>query len=180
MSKLKNIDLRIVSELMKNSKISDRQLAKKIGVSQPTVTRRRVRLEKQGLIEYTAIPNLAKLGYEIMAFSFSSWTTEAFTKLLQTGEFKRQVQLFLSKHPNVIFATTGGSGLDGMNSASISIHKDFADYAILAREIRNTWGKYVAEFKSFIFALNSEDVVRQITFKHFPQHIQSTVAKTKA
>jgi len=180
MFKLKDIDLKILFDLMKNSKISDRKLAKKLGVSQPTITRRRTRLEKQGLIEYTAIPNLAKLGYEIMAFSFSRWTTEALTKLLPTREFERQVQLFLSKHPNVIFATTGGSGLDGLNSVSISIHKNFADYERWAREIRSTWGEFVAEFKSFIFALDSKDVVRQITFKYLPEYIQSTLEKTKA
>jgi DNA-binding Lrp family transcriptional regulator len=47
MSTLKDVDLKILSELMKNSKASDRQLAKKIGVSQPTVTRRRARLERE-------------------------------------------------------------------------------------------------------------------------------------
>ena len=40
MQNLKSIDYKILFALMKNSKISDRQLAKEIGVSQPTVTRR--------------------------------------------------------------------------------------------------------------------------------------------
>lgn len=181
--KRKKVDLEILCELMKNSKISDRQLGKTIGVSQPTVTRRRSRLEKEGLIEYTAIPNLAKLGYEILAFSFSKWTHQALTELLPVEEFRKQVRRFFSKHPNVIFATAGGSGLGGlggMDAASISIHKNFTDYTRWVEDIRSTWGKYVAKFESFIIPLNTEDVVRQITFKHFPEHLQSTSAKSQA
>jgi DNA-binding Lrp family transcriptional regulator len=48
---------------MKNSRKSDRQLARAIGTSQPTVTRIRSRLEKEGYIkEYTMIPDFGKLG----------------------------------------------------------------------------------------------------------------------
>jgi DNA-binding Lrp family transcriptional regulator len=68
--KLKDIELRLISELVKNSRRSDRELAKRLGISQPTVSRTRVRLEKQGLIDYSAIPNLAKLGFEIIAVTF--------------------------------------------------------------------------------------------------------------
>lgn len=42
---MKSIELKIVSELMKNSHRSDRELARRIGTSQPTVTRVRTRLE---------------------------------------------------------------------------------------------------------------------------------------
>lgn len=48
---MKKVELKVLSELMKNSKISDRELAKTIGVSQPTVTRARTRLEKNGYIQ---------------------------------------------------------------------------------------------------------------------------------
>lgn len=46
MPQLKDIDFRILAELMGNSKTSDRKLARTIGVSQPTVTRRRANLER--------------------------------------------------------------------------------------------------------------------------------------
>jgi len=35
---MKDVKLKLISELMKNSKKSDRELAKVIGVSQPTIT----------------------------------------------------------------------------------------------------------------------------------------------
>jgi len=161
--------------LMRNSKVSDRQLAKKIGVSQPTVTRRRARLEKEGLMEYTAIPNFEKLGFEIMSFSFSKWTSEALTEMLPTEEFNKQVQEFFSKHTNVILATTGGSGLGGMDSASISVHKNYAEYRNWVNEIRSTWGKYVDEFESFTFSLKGKNMVRNITFKFLPEYIREAV-----
>ena len=44
-SQLKDVELRLISELIKDSRRSDRELAKAIGVSQPTVSRVRVRLE---------------------------------------------------------------------------------------------------------------------------------------
>ena len=70
MTKLKDIDFKILFGLMKNSKISDRKLAKTVGVSQPTVSRRRARLEKELIDGYTVIPKWGKLGYEILAFTF--------------------------------------------------------------------------------------------------------------
>lgn len=61
----------MIAELMKNSRRSDRELAKAIGVSQPTITRLIKKLEKEGYIkEYTMIPDFRKLGYELMALIF--------------------------------------------------------------------------------------------------------------
>lgn len=58
---------------MKNAKLSDRDLAKKIGSSQPTVTRTRKKLEKKGYIkEYTIILNFEKLGFKLMAMTLSN------------------------------------------------------------------------------------------------------------
>ena len=69
---MKNIELHLISELMKNSRRSDRELAKQLRVSQPTVTRIRNRLEKEGIIrEYTIIPDFAKLGYQMASVTFA-------------------------------------------------------------------------------------------------------------
>ena len=64
---MKKIMMRLLLELMKDSKRSDRELAKVLGVSQPTVSRMRSRLVKEGIIrEFTVIPNFVKMGYENM------------------------------------------------------------------------------------------------------------------
>jgi DNA-binding Lrp family transcriptional regulator len=68
MEELKPTDYRLLFELMKDSHRSYRELAKVLKISQPTVTRTRNRLVQEGLIqELTVIPNLLKLGFEIMA-----------------------------------------------------------------------------------------------------------------
>ena len=63
--------LKLVSEMLKNSKKSDRELAGILGVSQPTVSRTRARIEKEYIKTYTIIPDFEKLGYQIMAFTFA-------------------------------------------------------------------------------------------------------------
>jgi len=69
--KKKEEKLRILFELIKGARRSDRELAKAVGTSQPTITRKRTKLEKEGFIkEYTVIPDLKKMGYEIIAFTF--------------------------------------------------------------------------------------------------------------
>ena len=60
---MKNTELRIISELMEDSRRSDRELARAVGVSQPTVSRMIRKLEKDGIIrEYAVIPDFSKLG----------------------------------------------------------------------------------------------------------------------
>ena len=73
MKDLKPIDYGIFAELVKNARLSDRQLAKILNVSQPTITRRRNELEKRGLLDYTAILDIRKLGFETsLSYEFFS------------------------------------------------------------------------------------------------------------
>jgi len=54
--------LKLLFALIKNSKRSDRDLAKTLGFSQPTVTRLRQTLEKEAVKQYTLIkPSLLGL-----------------------------------------------------------------------------------------------------------------------
>ena len=66
MDELKSIDYKLLWELLKNSRRSDRELAKALGTSQPTVTRRRVNIEKNFIDGYTAIPKWEKIGFELL------------------------------------------------------------------------------------------------------------------
>jgi DNA-binding Lrp family transcriptional regulator len=60
MKELKPVDYKLLFELMKDSHRSDRQLAKALGISQPTVTRRRTMLEENLIEGYTIIPSLGE------------------------------------------------------------------------------------------------------------------------
>ena len=70
MKKLQDLDYRILFELARNCRISDRMIARRLGVSQPTVTRRRASLEKEGYVTYAGVPDFAKIGLTIMSFNF--------------------------------------------------------------------------------------------------------------
>ena len=85
---VKEIELKLVAELLKNSHRSDRELAKVLGVSQPTISRLTERLRKMGAIrEYTIIPDFNKLGFHICALTFADFVTpsdlEAMRKLIE-------------------------------------------------------------------------------------------------
>jgi len=99
MKELKPIDYKLLFELMKDSHRSDRQLAKALGVSQPTVTRRRGLLEENYIEGYTIIPKLGKIGFEIAAFTFLKG------KLKQkTGQERDKAQRFLDIAGTMILA----------------------------------------------------------------------------
>lgn len=167
--KRRDVDLQILAELMKNSKISDRALAKKIGVSQATITRRRARLEKQKLLEYTAIPNLEKLDYDIVAFIFLVWKRKEHEELAREKNYMKKINAFMSKHDNIIFASSG-EGL-GMTRITISIHKGYSDYVAYRRDIESVGGRYIDRIESFIVSLKSDQVLRLLTFKHLAEYL---------
>lgn len=73
---LKPIDYKIFGELMKNSRISDRKLAKILGVSQPTVTRKRANLERKLIEGYTVVPKWEETEFKIVAFTFTKGRSE--------------------------------------------------------------------------------------------------------
>jgi DNA-binding Lrp family transcriptional regulator len=156
---MKDIELRLVCELIKNSRKSDRELAKSIGVSQPTVSRIRARLEKEGLIEYTGVPNLRKLGFEIIAIVFAKWNREQYpdTRVLKAEDF-------VKRSPNVIFVSTGqGCSADWV---SVSVHKSYSDYAEYMREAKSEWGEFMTFTGTFLIALNSDNVVRPLSLRY--------------
>lgn len=158
------MDLAILSALMKNSNISDRKLAKMMGVSQPTITRRRTKLEKDGLLDYRIVPNFEKLGYEILAFTLLVWKREEHMKLKQEEDYWKKVQAFLSDYPNIVFASSG-HGL-GMTRIVVSVHESYSDYVKLMTKIDESWGMYMDKFDSFIVSLKSDNILRQFSFEN--------------
>ena len=170
LTRTKNLDIKILCELMKNARTSDRELAKIIGVSQPTVTRNRWKLESNGLVEYSAIPNLKKLGFEMLALNFINYRPEIRKDLQQNSELTRKIQAHLEKHPNVILASSGKG--KGANGVSISIHKNYSDYVNFRNDIAEEWYPYVLSVEAFIISLKSDNILRNLTFKHFGKYLK--------
>ena len=162
---MKNFELRLIAELVRNCKRSDRELARVLHVSQPTVTRTGARLEKQGLLEYSASPNLAKLGYKIMAVVFGKRDYEKHPE-----DVFQKAKSFVERHPNMIFASDG-NGLDH-DRITISIHKSYSDYSIFIQEMRAEV-KDIMTLKSFLIDLTTQNVLRAISMKQLADDLRN-------
>lgn len=166
---VKDVELKLISELMKNSRRSDRNLARAIGISQPTVTRIRNKLEQEGFIkEYTLIPNFAKLGYEILAFSFFRFarmlTPEESAKLT---EFSRQS---LNENPFDTILIAPGSGL-GYGGITISFHKNYYSFEKFRERLTRYAEFGLSEIEVFIVSLTNESQVLPLTLSILARHL---------
>ncbi|MEJ2126250.1 MAG: Lrp/AsnC family transcriptional regulator [Candidatus Bathyarchaeota archaeon] len=153
--------------MLKNSKKSDRELAGILGVSQPTVSRTRARIEKEYINTYTIIPDFKKLGYQIMAFTLAKMKSNpensTFEETMQTSKE------WVAKRPNVIFAADGeGFGKDLI---LISFHKDYSAYAKFIRSFAMDWGSAVDNFESFLVSIGSGYTLRDFDLKYLADDI---------
>ncbi len=119
MAMKKKMIMKLFIELLKNSRRSDRELARVLGVSQPTVTRYRRKLMNEGMIrEFTVIPDFTKMGYEIVAIN-------CFRSKIREGGVEKATKM-TNTRPNIIFA--GRAHGMGKSSVVISIHKNYTDH----------------------------------------------------
>lgn len=166
---MKPTELKLISELMKNSCRSDRELAKAMGVSQPTVSRTKARLEKEGYIsEYTIIPDFNKLGYHLFALTFFSWRKGIATKEMEDA-VKYALAQASSVPPNVVLIERG-IGLD-YDSFMASFHKDYSSYAELMKHLKTSQYIDLAKMESFIVNLDDKVHYRQLTFATLARHL---------
>jgi len=153
----KDLAIRLLLELMKNSRRSDRELAKSLGVSQPTVTRVRKKLEKNAIVEYTLIPSFEELNFEIIAFTFISSITA-------NKELIEKAKEWTHKHPNVVYASTGlGMGMDGV---IVSLHKNYTEYSKFMSELRTEWAGHLKDAENFIIPLKREMDIKPFSLKY--------------
>ena len=170
MKKLKDVDYKILSELLKNSKISDRRLAKKVGVSQPTVTRRRARLEKEVIDSYTTIPRWIELGYEILAVTLIK-SKSFFPSKEDYETVRKQGMEWLMNQPNVIM----GGGIEGMgiNSFTISIHKRYSDYNQFLHKLNLDMGRLIDNIQTLLVDLTAEGTLKPLSLKYLAEAIKA-------
>jgi len=146
MKELKPIDYKLLFELMKNSHRSDRQLAKALGVSQPTVTRRRAMLEKNYIEGYTIIPKFGQIGFEIAAFTFLKSKLKQKTGKEKDEALKKMKEWYMNQ-PNVVLVQDGrGMGWDAI---CISLHQNFSDFAAFIRAQDSELSEWIIESQTF-------------------------------
>lgn len=142
---LRELERQVIKELFEDAKKSDRTISKKLNVSQSTITRVRKGLERKGYIKtYTILPDFAKLGCEIVAFTFVKMRPEIRAK---TEDLKKYVAEF----SNVIYSSRG-EGM-GMTGVSVSLHKNYTDYVQKLSLLRQDWSMYLEDIQSFVVAI---------------------------
>jgi DNA-binding Lrp family transcriptional regulator len=163
MKELKPIDYKLLFELMKDSHRSDRQLAKALGVSQPTVTRRRALLEENYIEGYTIIPKFGKIGFEIAAFTFLKSKLKQQTGKEREDAIKKMNEWYMNQ-PNVLLVQDGrGMGWDAV---CVSLHKSFTDFAEFIRIQDSELSDWVIENQSFNADLKNGGAIKPFHLKY--------------
>ena len=167
---LKGVELRLVSELMKNSRRSDRELARAIGTSQPTVSRTIKKLQKQGIIkEYTMIPDFTKLGYKILAITFVKLNKALSQE--QIEEARRIVKE--SMDTEALEAVMIERGLDfGSDLVFITYHEDYSSHVKFVVRLKQSGFLTIEEARSFLVSLEDKVRYRLLTLSALATSVQ--------
>jgi DNA-binding Lrp family transcriptional regulator len=151
--------LSLLLELLKDSKRSDRELAKVLGVSQPTVSRMRGRLVKEGIIrDFTVIPDFVRMGYEIMAINcFKSKSSKEITE---------KAKKWMMSKPNIIFAAAA-QGM-GKNGIMISLHRDYTDFSNFLVEVMAEDETVMKDYDTMLISLKGR-IVKPLSLKYLAE-----------
>ena len=120
-------------------------------------------LGEERLLDYTAVPNLKELGFEILAMTFGNRAAFPSHAELQIQKAKD----FIERHPNTVFVSSGR----GLNSdrVVVSVHKDYSEYSNFHQEIKQEWGEIMEVVGSFLISLPNDSVLRHLTFKYLAE-----------
>ena len=154
--------MNLLLELLKDSKRSDRELAKVLDVSQPTVSRMRSRLVKEGVIkEFTVIPDFTKMGYEIMAITCVK------IKEKMVMEIEKKAEEYMKTKPSIIFAGGGAQGM-GKNGLMISLHDSYSDFSNFLTNHMIYWGDNIEDHFSILVSLK-ERIVKPLSLRYLAE-----------
>jgi DNA-binding Lrp family transcriptional regulator len=166
---VKDVELKLIYELIKNSRRSDRELARVIGTSQPTVSRMIKKLKKEGIIrEYTMIPDFIKLGYKIMALTFCS------LKELNAEEYKGVIAAINrdldDEQLQKIIMFERGLGLES-TGVVISLHEDYSSYVEFIDKLKEYPFLEMSKPRSFLIRLDDEVRYRPVTLSALANNV---------
>jgi len=119
MKGVRKTHIRVLNALLSDCKRSDREIAKVVGISQPTITRLRQKLINKGIIKgFMAIPDYAKIGYEFGAITLCQMADKTIN---------------LSEHSLLVTASTiTGEG----DYVIITLHRSMDDYRAFRRKVK--------------------------------------------
>jgi DNA-binding Lrp family transcriptional regulator len=150
--------MKLLMELLKDSKRSDRDISKVLGVSQPTISRTRQRLTDEGVIqEFTVIPDFVKMGFQIMAISSFKYKV--------ANDIDGLAKLMMAK-PNIIFSSLG----DGMgkNGTIISFHRSYPEFSQFVSNLRTEGNGMIDDLDSMLVSLEDQ-IVKPLSLKYLAE-----------
>jgi DNA-binding Lrp family transcriptional regulator len=166
---LKDVELKVISELMKNSRRSSRELAEAMGVSQPTVSRTIASLEKQGVIkEYTIIPDFRKLGYQLVGITMVKRKKAPTTEELV--EIRKKSKELEKDNPNADLMAVYGAGLD-KDVLFITFYENYEAYTEGMELVRKIPYLKLEENETFLVDLNDQSHFRILSMSAIARHI---------
>jgi len=141
---MKKVKMKLLLELLKDSSRSDRKLGKILGVSQPTVSRTRNKLVKDGVIkEFTIMPDLTEIGFEILAIN--CFRTKVSEKVSEKAREKTM------KSPNILFSARCQGG--GKNGITISLHRSYTEYSKFMSTVLSEGADEIEEHEIYLISL---------------------------
>jgi DNA-binding Lrp family transcriptional regulator len=164
---LKDIEIRLISELMKNSRRSDRDLAKAVGVSQPTIGRTIKKLEKEGCIkEYTIIPDFAKLGYTLLGLTLVKRPQASGENAAEIHKMTAELE---KRNPYANLMAVNGMGL-GKDVLFATFYKDYSEYTQAIEVTKTVPFTDVDSVESFLVNVSDPNNYRLLTMRKVADH----------
>ena len=169
---MKDVELKLVIELLKNSHRSDRELAKAIRVSQPTLSRTRVKLEKQGMIkEYTIIPDFLELGFTLLSMTFTKMNESLSEEMID--DLKKRAGNTMRGHPSALILGNTGMGCNA-DYVAIAFHRDYSEYIEFMKDIKGFPNVNIDETRSFLIDLLNKNQFQPLSFHHLAGYLEKT------
>jgi DNA-binding Lrp family transcriptional regulator len=175
--RMKDIELKLISELMRNSRRTDKDLAKAIGVSTQAAYKTRKKLEKEGYFsEYTAIPNFSKAGYHLFALTFTSFKKDL------SGKDREEARKYAAKQAPIASLNAvlieRGIGMDH-DAVLASFHEDYSSYTNFTRGLKSNPYLDSSKLESFLVNLDDDVRYRPFTLSTLAQHMLTQDAEKK-
>lgn len=161
-------EILLVKELLRDSSRTDRELAKILGVSQPTVSRTKRSLLSKGIIHaLVAFPDLCKMGYELMAVTFVKIKAVLAPEEVRKKNFEK-VKNWMEHEKKVIFCGPC-NGFDS-HSFFISVHKNYADFdAFIDKHNKELGYELLLDLESVLINLADDQKIKPFNFKYLAE-----------
>lgn len=132
MPKIDNKDLKLLSELDKNSRIHTTALAKKLRISRETTKYRLKKLtDNKTILSFTTVINPAKLGYTLY---------KVYLKLENQNQIDPEITKYITSNKHIFWATKCDGAFDIIFGAYV---KDIEEFDSLMENFLEKFSKYI-------------------------------------